>query len=237
MKKILLFLILFLGINSIVDGQTLRGAGFVDFANSIDLTNYGVQTYMPNKEIKGSSLLFSSSQVGYIVFKNKVRSNMTKLNFDQFNSMVIVEQNENSYALPVEYMDSVIIVDFLNHDVVSQLYVTITIDENAVLVQSLGKSGQIELFKYTKYGLKKPSYNAALDTGSKDYTFTTKVKYVIKIVDEITVLPRKKKQLINNENLDKGLRKFFKKNPCNLTNESELLEFIDKYNNKLSSNL
>lgn len=234
MKLNFLYLLTICAFCTSMSAQNVQGSGFVDFASSTELANYGVQKLTAQASIEGSALLFSSSRVSYIRFKNQMRSNTILVNVDQYRNILIVENKNSKFMLPMKFVDSLVILSALDHDIHDEVLVTKKNSDNqTILLKVLVDDEKIKLYKYCKYSLRKPSYNAALDVGNKNYSYLNKDVYLVSNKDDIIEFPLKKSKILKNKELDKRLVNFCKTNTVKLKDEQSIVELITSYSKTL----
>jgi hypothetical protein len=228
MKILLITVLTVLLTANLASSQTMRGAGFVGFSNQTELANYGVQEFIPKSEIKGSSLLFATSRVGVVTFKNDSKTEEVKLNYDSYNEFVVVETEGKTFAFPVKYVDTILFQDavlgFNNCEVVFDT------ENTEYFLGEILNLGGLRLIKRQITTLKEPTYNAALDSGDRDSKFINSIEYYFLYEGKSYKLPKRKGKAINDGYLNSEIRKSLKSSKVNFNNEASLIDFVNSFN-------
>lgn len=189
------------------------------------VTGY-IQTYEPDPEIEGDYLYFKETIPVLLYLKDGTGTyKIENANIDLINKSVLVDIRDNMYAINYTKIDSAI---FDGLKVMDYQFNSKAINTSTMALV-LARYGQSTLYKTVDIQLIKPTYNEALDTGSRNYTLKQKIKYYIDLEDKgILDLSKKVKSFKGTEYYNE-VKSFVKKYPTDFTSDKDvkkLSEFL-----------
>lgn len=182
----------------------MRGAGFVDFSNSVDLMTYGITEIRASKgEIQGSSFILPDNSACVLVFTSGAKSQAVEGNYDAYTNSVKIFGEGVTYNIPAEILDSVV---FNNLESPGLILTRKILDSESVLMEQV-VYGDFSLFKSLDVKVRRPTYNRALDIGSKKTKIVTKDIYFSESDGKMVRMPGKISKLKKHKPLGRALWK------------------------------
>jgi len=205
----------------------MNNKSFVDFSNNNFRNGFGVKAIEENKDIEGSSLLFDTSRRGYLVLSNGKRTNVLDLNCNLLTNVVRVSKKDELVGISLQYVDSLVILD---SDSKLVAYVKVEIDEKSKLAEVVVE-GEVSLVKVKKCNVKKPTYNKALDTGSKATKVSVRDILYFSYQNNFIQVPKSYKKIKKSDFNSDFLESLNREKPS-FRKTDELTYFLNNYNSK-----
>jgi len=187
----------------------------------------GMKAIDPKKTFLVSSLLYDTAQEGILIFRNKKESPSVNINIDLLSEHVFVFST-NDISIPLESLTGCKIFHLesvINFEVIviaGKYYMAeILIDD------------KYKIAKIVRATIRKPTYNRALDQGSKEPKVIRNVKYCLIDNDAIISLPNKSKKINKDLVSDRQLINFSKMKKSSLKTDQEVTDFFTDFFNSI----
>ena len=190
---------------------------------------YAIGTFdKSDKSMEGSTLLFDDLNYGY--FKLKVNKDIAKepveFNYNMQTRQFVLKLKDNYYTIQSDFVDE---VKLLNSD----LFIVVQVEKGGYELAEKLVDGRITLLSMPYVTIKKASYNAALDFGSKRDKAIKKNSFYLMVGDDLIELPTKKKKLKKVLKNHPELLEFLNSQKIKLKDRSNLIKVFNNYNNKI----
>ncbi len=177
--------------------------------------------------VEGTAMLFENwENVNLYLPSNKVVQNVLS-NYDVYNNFILIKIEDREWMLDPNILDSLVVIltqrTFVNPALFNIL--------GEQLLEILHNTNNLLLLKKIKVRVLKPNYNELMDVGSKNYKIEQTNLYIIYHKSDGRII-----ETIGKKKDFKGLQKykeindFIRNNKLKLTDELDLLKFINYYN-------
>lgn len=177
--------------------------------------------------VEGTVMLFENwENVNLYLPSNKVVQNVLS-NYDVYNNFILIKIEDREWMLDPNILDSLVVIltqrTFVNPALFNIL--------GEQLLEILHNTNNLLLLKKIKVRVLKPNYNELMDVGSKNYKIEQTNLYIIYHKSDGRII-----ETIGKKKDFKGLQKykeindFIRNNKLKLTDELDLLKFINYYN-------
>lgn len=177
--------------------------------------------------VEGTEMLFENwENVNLYLPSNKVVQNVLS-NYDVYNNFILIKIEDREWMLDPNILDSLVVIltqrTFVNPALFNIL--------GEQLLEILHNTNNLLLLKKIRVRVLKPNYNELMDVGSKNYKIEQTNLYIIYHKSDGRII-----ETIGKKKDFKGLQKykeindFIRNNKLKLTDELDLLKFINYYN-------
>lgn len=183
-----------------------------------------IKTYQPDPEIEGDFLYFKETVPVMLYLKDgKGTYKIENANIDLIDQSVLVDIRNNMYAINYAKIDSAIFdnVKVMDYQFNSEAFNTST------MALVLARYERATLLKTIDITLIKPTYNEALDTGSRNYTLKHKIKYFIDLQEKGVLDLTKKLKSFKGTAYYNEVKAFVKQYGTDFTSDKDVLKLSE----------
>lgn len=194
--------------------------------SGMPLNNIGmIGKAVPNGEIKGNHYLFSDWVVADVLINEQKLLKDIEINVDLLRNEVDVLIGGNRKVLPKS------IVSNFKTSTGDLMYYWQEIDGNEFIVAELVEGNSCDLLEQISLTIKYPTYNVALDMGSRDTQILRKTVFWIRngdgSFDKIGKSNKKNLHIFDNSN---SLKIFMKENQLSWNTRDDLIRIVQEAN-------
>ncbi|MEE9437489.1 MAG: hypothetical protein V3V14_00730 [Saprospiraceae bacterium] len=187
----------------------------------------GVREIKAPVKYKGSSLLFHKYSRGILVLKNGGARKIAKINFDLVENTIRIMDNDVTYELPLNYVDSLLVYN--NEYDFHRQFIQVNDGDQFVFLEVM-VDGKYPLLKKLKTKIRKPTYNPLLDIGEKMHKITKKEVYYTLINSKLLEIHKTPKTLNKDKNFPEIIRKAVSEKGVNFKKEKGVINFFIEIN-------
>ncbi len=225
MKRIFCLLILLVMIDLQVDAQTPPLNR--DPQNIVDPGTAIIRILTPPTKVEGSVDMFEDWTKAAIYLSKGKQGTILEVNYDIMNHIVPVRVNGKEYSLNPIAVDSLVLQN--SDQVLVNTRVLKGLSGDALLLRVLNGSN-FALYRKTAIEVIKPTYNEALNVGSRNVKLNQEKVYLLREKSSNTYyeLRGKKKDFKDLANYDK-ISTYIKGQNLDLKNEANLIDIVNYY--------
>ncbi len=207
--------------------QTLSNVVVIE--SGMPLNNIGIiGKEVPKGEIKGSQYLFDDWVVANVLINDDKLLKDIKMNVDLMRNEVDILIGENRKVLPKSIVSNFQLVES------NLMYYWQSVDEDLILICELVEGNSFDLLEEVFLTIKEPTYNVALDMGSRDTEILRRTNFWIRhkngTLTKISNSGRKNLKAFKDDSL---LKDFINDNQLSWKSRNDLILITQKANAEL----